>query len=183
MCDVVAVTSSCVTAVAFIAIYADKLHQMRMYWRPSRVEVLSVYMNLKTFVPSDERNVTNGPVPNAQSHSGSGEQWLIWRTQQHRLSLHFDNNGMCCVISCTFPASCCPRTTATSTASVRLTCFFPGDPTSDLPLSFFFLLTLQMESLNKSVYLFFPFLLIYPSYSVTIKCILHAEKGWWSWLN
>lgn len=118
-----------------------------------------------------------GPVPNGWSHSGSGEQWMVWQSQQDRLSLHFDNNSMCCVISWPFPASCCPCIAVMSTTSVKLMWWL---------VFFFFLLTWSLTHLclfsfntadGNSYQVSISFSpLLYPGYCIT-SLFLHTEKA------
>lgn len=73
----------------------------------------------------------------AKGTEGQGNNGWFDR-QQDGLSLQFDKSGMCCVISCTFPASCCPCITLKRTTCVKLTCsvLFLLLTWPDSPLSF-----------------------------------------------
>lgn len=128
-----------------------------------------------------------GPVPNGWSHSGSGEQWLIWLSQQDRLSLHFDNNSMCCVISCTFPASCCPCIAVMSATSVKLMwwVFFAVNLDSDSPFSLFFFSfnTADGNSYQVSISLFplsYILVIVLPVCVCTLKRLIISKETFWS---
>lgn len=99
--EVVAVTSSCVTLMAFIALYADKLQPMTIYWQLSCDETLKICVSitLKTF----ELCLTKGHVPNGQSHSGSGQQRMIWQATRRPFSAFWQKRHVLCLplhVSC-----------------------------------------------------------------------------------
>lgn len=140
MQNAVAMRSSCVNVVAFLCCFCREIAvNDAMLATKLRRDLVNVHFHKCENICALgwKECQTKGLCQTDGVILGQGNNG--WQSQQDRLFLHFDNNSMCCVISCTSSASCCPCIAVMSTTSVKLMwCFFCW---------FFFLLTWPLNHL------------------------------------